>query len=192
MHKQALSMISLGLGLAGGITLVLSCNLGRESKASESSSRMSQHRGGEEQGKEHAREEDEENEGDEASIQLADAPAPVRMAILKLTSEKSISKIMRESDEGMTAFEVEYTEGGAESSALLTDQGVVMELEKSVDKDSLPPAAMKAVMKHRPNATVKKAVSVQAFFYEVELSVDGKDRAVKVHANGQVEEEEEE
>jgi len=129
-------------------------------------------------------------EADEEVIDLAKAPAAVRAAALKVAGtggEKAIRKVIKEEDEGVTTFEIEYSEGGVEWSAALSVNGDVLELEKSVKESAIPGAALDALKKDYPKATIKSVHSVQKFFYEVEVVIDGKSHEVKVDATGDIE-----
>jgi len=137
-----------------------------------------------------AKQHDEGDEDNETAIKLADAPDVVRAAILKLTPEKNIKAVTKEMEHGMTLFEVEWEADGASKSADLSDKGDVLAIDTIVKPDALPPAASAAISKHFPKSTVKSAESVQQFYYEVLVMVDGKPNEVKVAANGQIMEDE--
>lgn len=132
-----------------------------------------------------------EKEGDEVVVKLADAPAPIRAAIAKLTPEKGVKKVTKETDEGVTAFEADYEVDGVACSAKLTERGEVMELEKGVNAGALPEAVSKAIAKKYPKGAVKSAEAVQLFYFEVVMTTDGKTHEVKVFASGEVEDHEE-
>jgi hypothetical protein len=93
-------------------------------------------------------------EADEQVIELSAAPAAVRTGAAKLAgSEKAITKVIKEEDEGVFSYEVEYTAAGLDQSATLTAAGDVLELEKGVAEASLPAAALAALQKDYPGAT---------------------------------------
>jgi hypothetical protein len=129
---------------------------------------------------------EKDEEANETPIKLSDAPAPVKTAIAKLTPEKDIKKIVKESDEGVTIFEVEYQTDGKAHSADLSEAGDILALEAEVKADALPQAVSKAVTKAFPNSTIKSAESLQEFYYEVVVMADGKPHHVKVNATGEI------
>lgn len=131
-----------------------------------------------------AKEEDEAAEAQE--MKLADAPKPVQAAINKLTGGKS-AKISKESDEGVTIYEVAYEVDGQKHSADISAAGDVIALEAVVKADSLPKAVTDAIAKAHPKSTIKQAESVQEFFYEIVVTVDGKNHALKVSPAGEIE-----
>jgi hypothetical protein len=126
-------------------------------------------------------------EADEQVIELSAAPAAVRAAAAKLAgSEKAISKVTKEEDEGVYTYEVEYAADGLDQSATLTAAGDVMELEKAVAEASLPAAALAALKKDYPNATFKSPKLVQKFYFETDVTEGGKTHEVKVDAAGEI------
>lgn len=127
-------------------------------------------------------------EGDEATIKLSEAPEAVRTAALKLTAEKNITKVIRESDEGITTFEVEFTDAGASGSGTFTPAGDTLEVERGVTEAKLPAATLAAIKKANPGATFSTMVHVTKFYYEIEVVKDGKKHGVKVNAAGEIEE----
>jgi hypothetical protein len=178
MISRPLTLLLIGAGFAGGMTVAMSCNIGRSTTVHNAYDQG--------QGQKHEAKEHDDEEDDEVPINFADAPEPVRTAILKLTPEYSIKKLTREEDDHRVVFEVNYDSNGAKSSAEITEQGVVMELEKSVATSELPRAAADAIAKHFPNATVKSVTSVQQFLYEANVEVDGRMHEVKVNAAGKI------
>jgi len=135
-------------------------------------------------------EEDAKDETKEETIKLADAPEAVRNAVAKLTSADKVTKVIKETDEGVTVFEVEYTVESAACSAAFSSAGDVLELEKGVNESAVPAAIMAALKKEFPKATLKDFNSVQKFYYEVDVVIDGKKHEVKVDASGEIDDEE--
>lgn len=128
-----------------------------------------------------------DEEGNEVTIKLAEAPAPVRAAAMKLTAEKNITKVTRETDDGVTTFEVDFSEGGVSGSGTFTQAGETLELEHGLTEAKIPAAAMDAVKKAHPGATFGEMTSVTKFYYEIEVMKDGKMHEVKVDATGEIE-----
>jgi hypothetical protein len=180
--QRPLTLLLIGAGFAAGMTLAMSCNLGRSSTTHNA---VEQGHGDKE--KHEAKDGDgDEDDDDEVPIKFAEAPELVRTAILKLTPEQSITKLTREEDDHHVVFEVNYDSNGAKSSAALTDQGIVMELEKDVRVSDLPRAAADAIAKRYPSSTIKSVTSVQEFKYEAKVEADGKAHHVAVNAAGKM------
>lgn len=129
-------------------------------------------------------------EADEEVIDLAKAPEPVRAAAIKLAgSEKAIKKVIKEEDEDVYTYEVEYTAEGVDCAAIFSAAGDLMELEKGTTEAKLPAAALAALKKDYPKATFASPFLVTKTFYEVEVVIDGKKHEVKVDAAGNIEDE---
>ena len=132
-------------------------------------------------------EKDEGDEANEVTIQFADAPAAVKIAAIKLTPEKNIKKVSKETDEGVTIFEVEYTSSDGKSmSADLSEKGDVLSIDTDIKPEALTEAAAKAIKKAYPSGTIKGAEAVQEFYFEVRVMADGKPHEVKVTATGEI------
>lgn len=128
-----------------------------------------------------------DDEDNKAIVQLADAPAPVRAAIAKLTSEKNVRQVARETDAaGRTTFDVEYDAQGRALEAEISDSGDVLEVSTAINADALPAAAANAIAAAYPGGTIKAAESKEVFFYEVVVMADGREHEVQVTANGQI------
>jgi len=131
-------------------------------------------------------------EADEEVIDFAKAPQAVRAAALKLVGaggEKAIKKVIKEEDDDVYTFEIEYTEGGVECAAIFSAAGDLMETEKATTEAKLPAAIMAALKKDYPKATFAKPFAVTKMFYEVEVVIDGKTHEVKVDAAGNIDDE---
>ncbi|MFO0829593.1 MAG: hypothetical protein U0572_15750 [Phycisphaerales bacterium] len=132
----------------------------------------------------------EDEEDEEEVIKLADAPTAVRDAVAKMTSPDKVTKVTKEEDDGVTVFEVEFTQDGMPASADFSKNGDVLEIEKSVKDSAMPAAVMAALKKKFPGGTFKSFTSVQKFSYEVEVVVDGKTHGVELNATGAMEDDE--
>jgi len=131
-------------------------------------------------------------EADEEAIDFTKAPEAVRTAALKLVGaggEKAVKKVIREEDEDVYTYEIEYTEGGVDCAAIFSAVGDLMESEKATTEVKLPAAVMAALKKDYPKATFAKPFAVTKMFYEVEIVIDGKSHEVTVDAAGNIEDE---
>lgn len=128
----------------------------------------------------------DDDDANKAGIKLADAPAPVRAAIARLTADQNVKQIFKEISNGSTTYDVEYQVDGQASDVEISESGEVLEIATVIKAGALPEAASKAVARAFPKGTITGAESVQVFFYEVVVNVNGVDREIKVGANGQI------
>jgi hypothetical protein len=77
-----------------------------------------------------------------------------------------------------------YEVDGQTRSADISANGDVMAIESTVKNETLPKAVTDAIAKAHPKSSIKSAESVQEFFYELVVMVDGKPHEVKVTAAG--------
>jgi len=137
-----------------------------------------------------ADEEDEKAEHAEASgekpIELAQVPQAVRSAIERVSKDGKVTRVTYEDDEGVSMYEVEYTQQGAECSAAITEQGEITESEHTVAASALPAAITNALATKFKGSTVAKAERVELHFFEVAVSSGAKTHGVKVFANGEI------
>ena len=121
----------------------------------------------------------------EETVPMDKAPQAVRAAIEKEAPDAKSMELKREVDDGFAAYEAEFLRNDTKQSLTIAEDGAILEREQQVAVSALPPAAAAAVQKHFPKATIKEAQQVVATYYEVTLDVAGKEREVKVCANGQ-------
>jgi hypothetical protein len=125
----------------------------------------------------------------EVVIKFTDAPAETQAALSKLTDASNVTKVIQETDEGISVYEIEFTRAGVKSSADISAAGDVMEVETTVAMTRLPATAMAALKKEFPNATMGDCSLVQTTYYEMDMIIDGKKREVKFDAAGNIEDE---
>lgn len=130
-----------------------------------------------------------DEEKNEVVIKFTDAPAAVQAALSKLTDAGNVTKVIQETDEGISVYEIEFTRAGVKSSADISAAGDVMEVETTVAMTTLPAAAMAALKKEYPNATMGDCSLVQKTYFEMDMTIDGKKREVKFDAAGNIEDE---
>lgn len=133
--------------------------------------------------------ESKEAHEDEVKMALAQAPEAVRNAFAELAPGASAVTVERSTEDDSTIFEIEYTSGGEKATASVTEGGEVLEIERVVT--TLPDAVKRAIEKSMPGAKVVKSESVQTFRYEVVVEKDGKQEALEIAPNGEMDEEDE-
>ncbi len=136
---------------------------------------------------EEAEEGEEGDENEEIVIALTEAPDAVREAVEKLVAGNPVTKITKETDDGATEYEAEYTVAGVEQSVTLTEAGDVLEVENEMEPGALPEAVRKALADKFPGGQIAEATAVEEHYYEIEIEVNGKTVEVEVSPSGAVE-----
>ncbi|CAN5699981.1 hypothetical protein BH11PLA1_BH11PLA1_03750 [soil metagenome] len=129
-------------------------------------------------------------EADGEKIEFAKAPEAVRAAALRAVGAggaESIKKVIKEEDNGITTYEIEFIDAGVSGTATFSPAGEVLETERGITQEKLPAAALAALKKAQPNAALGSMVLVTKTYYEVEVVVNGKMHEVKVNAVGAIE-----
>jgi hypothetical protein len=126
------------------------------------------------------------DESDETEIKVADLPDAARAIVKQSTKDDSVKKVTKEMAHGVTTYEIDYIDGSVACAMLLSAAGDVIESERGIAHEKIPAAAMAALKQRYPNATLGDAVVATKVVYEVEITVDGKKREVKVEASGAI------
>jgi len=111
-------------------------------------------------------------------------PESVRNALLEHRQGAEPSQVEKKTVEGLTYFEAEFGEDGAESEIKLDEEGRIVEEERELPTSELPAAAMKSVESEYPDAEIEEVELVMRTYYEVELESDGKGVTLLVLENG--------
>jgi len=101
-----------------------------------------------------------------------------------------VSSISKETEGGKIEYEVETTYKGKPRSDSFNCKGLLLEIEDSVDRDSIPAAAKATPEKKAAGGTIKeveKLASGEKVFYEADMIASiGKKTAVSDTENGVV------
>ncbi len=131
-----------------------------------------------------------ENDGqpgvEEVQIRLRDTPRAVRRAFDAIALRADVYNVERIVRDGVTMYEIDYETNGSTAGVVMSANGDVMELESVVPVTELPETVLDALLDAFPGSSIAEAESVQLFFYEVELELDGRTREVIVFANGRI------
>jgi hypothetical protein len=97
----------------------------------------------------------------------AAAPTPaVPDAVSKAFKEKfpqaKVTQIEPEVDEEVTVYNYEFKDGSAEKETTIAEDGTILEIGYVIPAKELPDAAMKAIKKMAPGATLERIVRVEA------------------------------
>lgn len=92
---------------------------------------------------------------------------------------------------GKAVYEVEYTENGREYEILYDSDGVILQMEETLDVKALPEPIVQAISKAYPKATIEDAEKVMkpdgtVIIYEVEIKAEGKKLELELDANGKI------
>lgn len=170
VHKLTVGFVSLGL-LAGGAIWAIA---------------PQGHAAQQPQAKAH---DDGDADDTEQVIPLDQAPEAVRAAAIRLVGDvRDITAVIREEDhEDVITYEIEFNQGATKCSVNLSASGDVLERETATSPESIPAAALAALRKLYPGATVTDPHLVTRTYYEVSVVVGGRKHEIKVDAAGIIE-----
>lgn len=97
----------------------------------------------------------------------------------------------KEMVEGKAVYEVEYKENGKEFEITYDADGVILQIEETLDVKALPEPIIQAISKAYPKATIEGAEKVinpdgTVAAYEVEIKTEGKKLELELDANGKI------
>lgn len=97
----------------------------------------------------------------------------------------------KEMVEGKAVYEVEYKENGKEFEITYDADGVILQIEETLDVKALPEPIIQAISKAYPKATIEDAERVinpdgTVAAYEVEIKTEGKKLELELDANGKI------
>jgi hypothetical protein len=115
---------------------------------------------------------------DETEVALGDAPQAVQDAINNLVGDRSLESVSRLTTGNSTTYEAEFIAGGLERSAILAENGAVLEQDIEVDPLSLPTAVFDAIFEEYPDGEIDSAefsssAAGDVFEIEVDTGDDG-------------------
>ena len=135
--------------------------------------------------------EDDDHEGkgaedEEESVAWNQLPPAVQDALRAALPNVKKAEYARETEDGFVVYEAEYKADGTEHAVKVTEDGQIIETEEQLAPSALPSAIVARLRKQFPDAEIKKAERVVVTFYEIELEAGGKEREIRMFANGQV------
>ncbi len=126
----------------------------------------------------------------QTKVNLESLPQSVRTAINREVGSAPISSISKEKDEGKIEYEVETTYNGKPRSYSFDTKGNLLEIEDTVDLDSIPDAAKATLQKKAAGGTIREAEKVTSqgkISYEADITTGaGKKIEVAVTPSGAV------
>ena len=120
-----------------------------------------------------------------------EVPKAVLEAFEKAYPNAKEVEFEKEIFEGKAAYEVEYKENGREYEILYNSDGVILQIEETLDVKALPEPIIQAISKAYPKATIEDAERVikpdgTVTVYEVEIKTGGKKLELELDANGKI------
>jgi hypothetical protein len=123
-------------------------------------------------------------------------PTAVESAVKALFS-KAVIESSKKEEASICAYEVELKDNGKPASVNVGENGMVIEVETTVDMSALPDAVKKTLKAQDVNVpTVDKAVTYAELklvkldapvtTYEVKVTKDGKESEIKIAADGKI------
>jgi hypothetical protein len=149
--------------------------------------------GADEEEKEEAEENEEAEEAGEAkvaaAVDLKILPPAVLEAFKKAYPKAVIRGVSKETEKGVTYYEVESVDGKMNRDLLYTADGKAVEVEEAVAPGALPAAVTKALDKAYPGCKILKAEDMlkdgQKLF-ELVIQVKGKKQDVTIDPDGKI------
>lgn len=124
-----------------------------------------------------------------ASVNLKVLPPTVLEAFKKAYPKAEIRGASKETEKGVTYYEVESIDGKMNRDLLYTVDGKVVEVEEAIAPGALPAAVIKALDKAYPGYKILKAEDMlkdgQKLF-ELEIQVNGKKMGVTLDPTGKI------
>ncbi len=126
---------------------------------------------------------------DEEDIAIDKLPKAVKESVQKRFPKAKLESAAKETEDGKTLFEVSLKDDGAAVDVMVTPEGVIELIERTIAADKLPEAVSKAVAADYPGAKferVEELIEVKAgketlASYEIILvNKDGKKLEVKL------------
>jgi hypothetical protein len=129
----------------------------------------------------------------EEKVPLDKVPKGVLAAVKAKYPDAELKGAVREEEKGKVSFEVSIKDKGASIDVVLSEEGKILAIEKTIAASDLPKAVADAVKAKYPKAEVTRAEELTKdgkISYEVVLKDGDKKREVVLDPNGKVLEEE--
>lgn len=141
----------------------------------------------EESGEEAEAEEKEEIKP--AAVDLNILPAAVLSAFQTAYPHAVIKGTSKETEKGVTFYEIESIDGMMKRDLLYTADGKAVEVEEAMAPGALPPAVLQALAKVYPGCKILNAEDIAKGgqkFFELQIQVKGKKIGVTIDASGKI------
>ena len=128
---------------------------------------------------------------DEKEVSKQQVPKTVLEAFEKAYPNAKEIEFEKEIIDGKAVYEVEFKENDREYEVLYDSDGVIVQIEETLDAKALPESIVQAISKAYPKATIEDAEKVMkpdgtVIAYEVEIKSEGKKLELELDANGKI------
>ena len=121
---------------------------------------------------------------EKSMVQTADAPQLVRDSIAKLQPGVKFAELEVEQENGAKLYKGAWKKDGMEHEIAVDAAGSLVEIETKMTAATVPAAVAAAAKKAFPKG-VLEFEKKEMVFYEVEVTVDGKERELLLSPSGQ-------
>ncbi len=128
----------------------------------------------------------EEDEGQETVVTLAETPAMVQTAINKAVGGATVDEIDVEREDDITVYEASWKVDGVEHEVSVDSSGHVLETERVVSREAVPAAVRSAVTKHMPADANPEFELKSVMLYSVAAIVEGKEIELLIDPAGRL------
>ena len=104
--------------------------------------------------------------------------------MLKLAGDEKITEVTKENEDGAMTYEAEWTVQDNAHGAAVTEDGVLLELEETLNIKDVPESVRKAAEKLLAGAEKMTFEKEMKIVYEVSGTVNGKKKEVKISPAG--------
>ncbi len=119
-------------------------------------------------------------------------PLAIQKEFLKVADVNSITEIELEKEyEGISVYELETQKNGTQVVYIYSNDGTLLEIERTIQYEELPEISRKTLEKKYPNLDIKMVESIQINFYEDKGKLNGKTIELRIFNDGNIELEEE-
>jgi hypothetical protein len=122
----------------------------------------------------------------ERPIVLKDLPAPVQATIKAETSGSTIKSLSKETEHGVTLYEVETVKNGLSRDLLISKDGTIAEVEEQIALSAAPPAVQQALSQQGQLIKLERVTARDATTYEAHVQRAGKKQSVTLDESGRV------
>ncbi len=117
---------------------------------------------------------------------MKDLPPPVQATVKAETAGATVKGISRETEHGVTLYEVETVMNGMSRDILIDQSGAVVEVEQQVVLEAAPPPVQQALTQMGQVLKLERVTARGVTTFEAHVQQGSKKRSVTVDANGQV------
>jgi uncharacterized membrane protein YkoI len=123
----------------------------------------------------------------EKRVHFSELPPAVQKTAQAESQGATVKGYSKEVEHGKLTYEVEMVVNGKPRDVSIDPSGKVVEVEQEVSLESVPAAALTAIQREAKGGSVAKVEEVKSdseTAYEAQILSNGKQREVRVHADG--------